>query len=177
MSNAISAETPSWGLARSGVRVLMRQPCETFTDSDREGTPMFRDLPRLRDVLLGFLLALPIGFLLGLPIDAGASQVKPVTPQFLPDRPCELEDDARNCFWDAGRRGNGRGYSYWVDRQGSVHFLDPRHNSTAARLEWQRHMVRSGWERWGELDGHQHCYVKYGDTSLIRCWDGYTTTS
>lgn len=43
-------------------------------------------------------------------------------------RPCASEDSPGPCFWDAGRRGNHRGYSFWVDRRNHVHYLDPRRN-------------------------------------------------
>lgn len=43
----------------------------------------------------------------------------------IPTRPCLSDDGPAPCFWDAGERGNGRGYSFWLDRAGHVHYLDP----------------------------------------------------
>lgn len=53
----------------------------------------------------------------------------PTATRALP--PCPTEDSS-GCFWDAGRRGNGRGYSFWTDRHGAVHYLDP-HAAAAIR--------------------------------------------
>lgn len=130
---------------------------------------LFRKLP-----------ALMIGFLVGaaalLPMNAGAISApqSATVAGYLPDRPCNASR-VTNCFWDAGRHGGG--WSYWTDSRGGVHFLDPRHNSDSARLAWQREMRSDGWHRLGTVDGHNHCYVKFGDTSRVKCWDGYTTTS
>lgn len=44
----------------------------------------------------------------------------------LPAAPCATEDSAGPCFWDAGRAGNGRGFSFWVDSAQTVHYLDAR---------------------------------------------------
>ena len=32
-------------------------------------------------------------------------------------------------------------------------------------------------EYWGTYDGHPECYAEVGDTTYIRCADGYMTTS
>lgn len=34
-----------------------------------------------------------------------------------------------------------------------------------------------GWEPFRDIDGHHYCRVLVGDTSYIRCADGYETTS
>lgn len=44
----------------------------------------------------------------------------------LPTTPCQAEDGPGPCFWDAGRRGNGRGFSFWIDRHHHFHYLNPR---------------------------------------------------
>ena len=47
----------------------------------------------------------------------------------LPSRPCANEDGPAPCFWDAGARGDGRGNSFWLTRNGErvhIRFLDPR---------------------------------------------------
>lgn len=95
----------------------------------------------------------------------------------IPSRSCSMEDTERNCFMDAGRRGGGA--AFWRDGGGHVVYLDDRLNNKARRLAWQRDMVDAGWERWrGSLiDGRSHCYAMWGDTTDIRCWGGYRTTS
>lgn len=35
--------------------------------------------------------------------------------------PCESEDSAGPCYWDAATRGNGIGRSFWIDGAGVVH--------------------------------------------------------
>lgn len=42
----------------------------------------------------------------------------------IPTKPCKYED-SKNCFWDAGQRGDGKGHSFWVGRNNKVHYLDP----------------------------------------------------
>lgn len=87
----------------------------------------------------------------------------------IPTTPCKFEDST-NCFWDAGTQGNGHGHSFWTDRDGHVSYLDPRFGFAVA-------MRDSGWRFWGVYDGHHLCFAKVGDTMLIRCYDGYRTTS
>ncbi|AWY07635.1 hypothetical protein SEA_YOSIF_71 [Streptomyces phage Yosif] len=94
----------------------------------------------------------------------------------LPKKPCALEDSV-DCFWDAGRRGNGKGYSFWVDKNGRQHFLDPRKNDDRAYQKWSKAQAKAGKVYWGHVDGHWDCWAKEGDTSYIQCWDGYKTTS
>jgi hypothetical protein len=48
-----------------------------------------------------------------------------VPPVAIPTAPCVWEDSPGPCVWDAGIRGNGHGYSFWVDRSGRVHYLTP----------------------------------------------------
>lgn len=43
----------------------------------------------------------------------------------IPTTPCKFED-SRDCFWDAGVRGNGHGWSFWTGPKGHVHYLDPK---------------------------------------------------
>ncbi|MFF9095705.1 hypothetical protein ACF1AX_21570 [Streptomyces sp. NPDC014802] len=105
-----------------------------------------------------------------------AVQVAP--PSKLPTRPCSEDDStSRNCFWDAARRGNGKGHSYWVDKQGRVTYLDPKLNSVAKRKVFALGRQAAGWEYWGVVWGHQLCYAKVGNTSYIRCFDGFKETS
>lgn len=95
----------------------------------------------------------------------------------LPTRPCRDDSDDRNCFWDAGKRGNGKGYSYWVDRAGNVKYLDPRLNSPAKRKAWTALNKKAKRTYWGTVWGHRLCWAKVGDTSYIYCFDGHRETS
>ncbi|QPB09891.1 hypothetical protein KGG73_gp57 [Streptomyces phage Sentinel] len=95
----------------------------------------------------------------------------------IPTRPCADDFDDRNCYWDAGKRGNGKGYSYYVDRVGSVTYLDPKLNDPAKRKAWKDTNKRAGREYWGTVWGHRLCYAKVGDTSYIYCFDGFRETS
>ncbi|WDS51783.1 hypothetical protein SEA_TRIUMPH_69 [Streptomyces phage Triumph] len=105
-----------------------------------------------------------------------AVKVAPLTK--LPTRPCTEDDTvSRDCFWDAARRGNGQGHSYWVDAQGRLTYLDPKLNNETKRKLFALGKQAAGWEHWGVVFGHQLCYAKVGDTSLIRCYDGFRETS
>jgi hypothetical protein len=42
-------------------------------------------------------------------------------PRLLPD--CPQEDSPGPCEWDAYRRGNGQGQSFWIDGRQVVHYL------------------------------------------------------
>ncbi|MCX5236210.1 hypothetical protein OG824_13465 [Streptomyces prunicolor] len=102
-----------------------------------------------------------------------------VIPAFsVPKAPCS-EDDAtsRNCYWDAAKRGNGKGYSYVVDVRGNVIYLNPKLNDHAARQKFNAAQREAGKEWWGTVDGHRFCWAKIGDTSYVTCFDGYKTTS
>ncbi|MGW8953471.1 hypothetical protein [Streptomyces sp. NPDC055709] len=102
--------------------------------------------------------------------------VAPLTK--LPTKPCTEDDTtSRNCFWDAARQGNGEGYSYWVDAQGRLTYLDPKLNNETKRKLFALGKQAAGWEHWGVVFGHQLCYAKVGDTSLIWCFDGFRETS
>lgn len=105
-----------------------------------------------------------------------AVKVAPLTK--LPTRPCTEDDTtSRNCFWDAARQGNGKGHSYWVDAQGRLTYLDPKLNNETKRKLFALGKQAAGWEHWGVVFGHQLCYAKVGDTSYIRCYDGFRETS
>jgi hypothetical protein len=118
---------------------------------------------------------------------ASASDAKPVTlpatvkyvPVFhLPTRPCSEDNTVvRNCYWDGGKRGNGRSASYYIDRAGLVTYLNPKLNDQAARLKFNAAQSKAGKEHWGTYDGHQFCWAKVGDTSYVTCFDGYKTTT
>ncbi|WP_432078696.1 hypothetical protein [Streptomyces sp. YPW6] len=96
----------------------------------------------------------------------------------LPTRPCSDDNTiTRSCYWDAAKMGNGKGYSYVVDVQGNVIYLNPKLNKRDARLKFNNIQSRAGKEHWGTVDGHRFCWAKVGDTSYIQCFDGYKTTS
>ncbi|WP_329289514.1 hypothetical protein [Streptomyces pseudovenezuelae] len=104
------------------------------------------------------------------------AQVKYVPALRLPTRPCSEDNTVvRNCYWDAGKRGNG--YSYYIDRSGNVVYLNPKLNDQAARLKFNSAQAKAGKELWGTVDGHQFCWAKVGDTSYVYCFDGYKTTT
>lgn len=42
-------------------------------------------------------------------------------PRDLPR--CQTEDSIGPCYWDAKTQGNGNGTSFWVDKDGNVHYL------------------------------------------------------
>lgn len=115
---------------------------------------------------------------------ASASEVKtvPIAAKYtptpvLPTRPCRDDSDDRNCYWDAGQRGNRKGYSYWVDRHGKVTYLNPKLNDPAKRKAWELKNRKLKREYWGTVWGHRLCWAKVGDTSYIYCFDGFRETS
>jgi len=112
--------------------------------------------------------------------ETGPVQVQTVasaTPAW-PTKPCRDDDsNSRDCFWDAGKRGNGKGHSYWVDKAGNVTYLDPKLNSPLKRKAWERKNKALKREYWGEVFGHRLCWAKVGDTSYIYCFDGFKETS
>lgn len=133
------------------------------------------------------LLALLAFTLTGAVVASPEAQAKPKGPAVqapwhptpkLPTRACPEEDSAsRNCYWDAAKRGNGKGHSYFVDRLGKVTYLNPKLNDQAARNAFALKKKRAGWESWGTYDGHRLCFALVDDTTLIQCFDGYKTTS
>ncbi|MGW6600569.1 hypothetical protein [Streptomyces sp. NPDC055036] len=137
------------------------------------------------------LLALLSLALIGAAVDSREAQAKPQprplpvpapawsasTPK-LPTRPCPDDDsESRNCYWDAAKRGNGKGHSYFVDARGAVTYLNPKLNDQAARNAFALSKKRAGWEYWGVVFGHRFCWAKVGDTSYIQCFDGFKETS
>lgn len=102
---------------------------------------------------------------------------KYITAPSLPTRPCRDDSDDVNCFWDAGQRGNRKGYSYWVDRVGNVTYLDPKLNDKRKRKAWTNTNRKLKREYWGTVWGHRLCWAKVGDTSYIYCFDGYRETT
>ncbi|MFG2923913.1 hypothetical protein ACGFYA_20720 [Streptomyces sp. NPDC048305] len=119
------------------------------------------------------------------PASASAAPAKPKLPTVtkyvpvfhVPTRPCADDFDDRNCYWDAAKRGNGKGYSYYVDRTGNVTYLNPKLNDKVKRQAWKRTNQAAKREYWGTVWGHRLCYAKVGNTSYIYCFDGYRETS
>ncbi|MEU9795033.1 hypothetical protein AB0E27_31310 [Streptomyces sparsogenes] len=137
-------------------------------------------------LLTAFLTAAVLGSLVANSPASASGKAKPVklpvkvkyVPVFhLPTRPCAEDDDDRNCYWDAAKRGNGKGYSYYVDRAGNVTYLNPKLNDPAKRKAWAKKNKAAGREYWGTYWGHRLCWAKVGDTSYIYCFDGFRETS
>lgn len=42
---------------------------------------------------------------------------------------------------------------------------------------FDQEMKSEGYTRFHNIDGHKRCYIQVGDTSYIRCADGFTTSS
>ncbi|KQX37012.1 hypothetical protein ASD97_09970 [Streptomyces sp. Root63] len=96
----------------------------------------------------------------------------------LPTKACKDDDsNSVNCYWDAAKRGNGKGHSYYVTAKGQVVYLNPKLNNEAARTKFARAKKAAGWDYWGEVGGHRLCWAKVGDTSYIQCFDGFRETS
>ncbi|MFF3249705.1 hypothetical protein ACFYWP_01525 [Actinacidiphila glaucinigra] len=120
----------------------------------------------------------PVSKVVTLPDTTQAPKTKYVPVFRLPTKPCsEDEQTSRDCYWDAAKRGNGKGFSYWVDKSGHVTYLNPRLNNERNRAEFANRKRAAGWQFWGNVWGHQLCYAKVGDTSYIECFDGFKETS
>ncbi|WJN62853.1 hypothetical protein [Streptomyces phage phiScoe2] len=89
----------------------------------------------------------------------------------LPTKPCS-DDGGRNCYWDVKNQP-----AYWVDRNDRVTYLQPKLNDSTKRRLWEAGEKKKGAESWGTVDGHRFCWARIGDTSYVKCWDGYKTTS
>jgi hypothetical protein len=129
------------------------------------------------------VVALATGFLLGSATttsprdEVQVESVAATSPASLPTRPCADDSDDKNCYWDAAKRGNGKGYSYYVDRSGKVTYLNPKLNDPAKREAWVKTNKAAHREYWGTVWGHRLCWAKVGDTSYIHCFDGHRETS
>lgn len=86
---------------------------------------------------------------------AGTPQAED-SPATVP--PCVTEDSAGPCVWDASSRGNGHGVSFTRDAAGHVTYA-------------------GSWHAFRDVDGHTGCRILVGPTSLVRCADGFETTS
>ncbi|MGW0861270.1 hypothetical protein [Streptomyces sp. NPDC002611] len=130
-------------------------------------------------IVLALVAVVTFGGLISEP--SASASPSPKTTQAapsLPTRACPEDGIAsRNCYWDAAKRGNGKGYSYFVDRGGKVTYLNPKLNDEAKRKAFATTKEKAGWEYWGVVFGHQFCWAKVGDTSYIECFDGFRETS
>lgn len=144
----------------------------------------------IRQKTTKIVLAVLAVALIGSAVDNRQAQAKPQVPRSipaaswsattpkLPTRPCPDDDtESRNCYWDAAKRGNGKGYSYYVDARNKVTYLNPKLNNQAARNAFALSKKRAGWEYWGVVFGHRFCWAKVGNTSYIQCFDGFRETS
>jgi hypothetical protein len=93
----------------------------------------------------------------------------------LPTKEC-TPDGGRNCWWEGGEL-KGKQPAYWVDGNGRVTYLQPKLNDQTKRRLWEAGQRKKGAEEWGTVDGHRFCWALIGDTSYVKCWDGYKTTS
>ncbi|AGM12249.1 hypothetical protein ZEMLYA_74 [Streptomyces phage Zemlya] len=135
-------------------------------------------------LMIGFAILALAGAVVDSTERNAAAAPQPVPPKAvavapkLPTTPCPDDDsESKNCFWDAGRQGNGAGYSYWVDKAGKVTYLDPKLNDPVKRKAFVLAKKKAGWDYWGVVWGHRLCYAKVGDTSYIHCFDGFRETS
>lgn len=134
--------------------------------------------------LAGTVLLVP------LPAAAGGwGSPGPTPARWLP--PCQGEDGPGPCFWNAGKRGNHKGISYVLDRDGAVYLRQESRRESAckdaasegdpARIPTRFAICEkraAGYKRWPRpIDGHSPCFVKVGPTSRVWCTDGYRTTS
>ncbi|WP_031513646.1 hypothetical protein [Streptomyces sp. NRRL F-5123] len=141
-----------------------------------------------KNLLIGLLVAALLGALASTSRASASPTTKhkpPAVPAkvvylpvfHVPSRPCTDDSDDRNCYWDAGRRGDTAGYSYYVDRAGNVVYLDPKLNDPAKRKAWTAANKKAHREYWGTVWGHRLCWASVGDTSYVYCFDGHKETS
>lgn len=86
---------------------------------------------------IALIFSLAIGIVGGALLATAAKGDAPAAPRpyywHIPTKPCtngdephEYPADRKNgCFYDAGVRGNGKGYSFWMGRNGKFHYLTP----------------------------------------------------
>ncbi len=88
---------------------------------------------------------------------------------FIALPPCAQEDSA-NCSWNAQHSGNGVGTSFF-DLNGTAYYRDGSYMDKAGYL-WKPMNRRQ--ER--EI-GHGDCVMAIGETTRVKCGDGFRTTS
>ena len=74
-------------------------------------------------------------------------------------RACVTEDQSGPCFWNALVKGNGRGDSFIRGGKDRVY------------------PVRFRWLPFRSVEGHEDCQINLGPTSVVRCADGFRSTS
>ena len=72
---------------------------------------------------------------------------------------CQTEDSI-NCHWDAKKQGNGMGRSFNAGPDGTITYTTPE-----------------AWVPFRNVRGHHGCEILIGETSKIRCADGYMDES
>lgn len=87
-----------------------------------------------------------------------------------PNRPCQYEDSSF-CVWDAKHQGNGKGRSLQAQGKGEFQFIT--HKRAYRLIKWHK----QGFRPFRDIGSHHHCYIKVGDTSIVKCLDGFRTTS
>lgn len=86
-------------------------------------------------------------------VEAHAETATAQHPWDQSHRPCRGEDSPGPCFWNADSRGNQKGTDFHRDRKGRV-YVPGR-----------------------DVFGHDACWFRYADTTLVWCEDGFRTTS
>lgn len=108
------------------------RPTEISSARPSPPSERVRTLKHLGVVLAGFMMLGAISTA----CDAVTTTSAPAPAASVSDapveslRPCEAEDSAGPCFWDADTRGNGEGRSFIVSAGGLVTYLD-------AAPEWE----------------------------------------
>jgi hypothetical protein len=74
--------------------------------------------------------------------------------------PACVTEDSVNCHWDAKKQGNGMGRSFTAGPDGTITYTTPEE-----------------WVPFRNVRGHHGCEILIGETSKIRCADGYTDES
>ena len=75
--------------------------------------------------LFALLISLIVSLISPLGPSAPAPVPAPTTAALTPYVPCVEEDSPGPCYWDAARRGNGRGTSFIVNNDQTVTYVTP----------------------------------------------------
>ena len=73
--------------------------------------------------LFALLISLIVSLISPLSPSAPAPVPAPTTAALTPYVPCAEEDSPGPCYWDAARRGNGRGTSFIVNNDQTVTYV------------------------------------------------------
>ena len=83
--------------------------------------------------LFALLISLIVSLVSPLAPTTPAPVPAPATPALTPYIPCAEEDSPGPCYWDADRRGNGRGESFIVNNDQTVTYVTPEQLDTFVR--------------------------------------------